>query len=351
MSNTSSTSSNNIFDNMVNVVNTTMQNRAKKQKQKDYGDNIDNPQDIANKRLMQQKDMINTEHKNFKTVIRLIITYVIIILFVSIGGANLLFYTWAAHNCNQKILDYFFETNDPQVGGGEGSKKMGGNGNCEKAISNNDYSGIDISEICKYDKKELNISSKSESGIFGFLEKINEVINKQIKYIIEKLPMGKMCGITFLFSPIIILGIAILSIALFVGACIYELYKTILNTEAMKLLSDFFYANIVVTVIIILICLPFIFHFLVLGGFLYSFKMLYKLLIQPLFLMGKKNFFNIIGNNLNILNFITFIYTLRIILNLKHVVNNNTLTGIWIGFGILTLYFLVKFLMSVFTLS
>jgi hypothetical protein len=282
----------------------------------------------------------NSKHKK-KNIMNLIVTTIIsflIIILISWFGASLLFYKWAAKhetkcNADETLFDIIFPNDlssnlgnsktKVQTAGSVGSLVRGGS-NLKECIERNK----NIDSICSTSssvehKYKFNFNNPGlKEWSFKSINNTNKMINSFIKAIIDIMPDGNMCSITFLLGIIVIPIIYLLLFPISFFGLLINMFSEALNNK--------FY--ILLFVLGLGLFLGYSYLVPTLFSMIIPLFVLIKLIFYPLFSGGKDTLLKIINMNIKIINIIILITLTILVSMMNSYVSKNIYTGIIIGF-------------------
>ena len=275
-----------------------------------------------------KKDNKKNKKKNIINLIITIIVSIIIIIILSWFGSSLLFYKWASKNdtkCNngKTLFDVIFPNDlSSNLGKNKNKDQMGGEiMNCIARNKNLDSICTSSSSIESKYKFNFKFPGLKEWS-FKSVDNTNNTINSIIKAILDILPDGDMCSITFLLGGLVIpfifffiylVAFVALLVNMFIQALEYKFY-ILLAVLILGLIMGYSYI------------LPILFSFIM------PIFILIKLLFYPLASGGKDTLLKIIQMNMKIINII-ILFTLTLLVGMMNsYFSKNIYTGIIIGF-------------------
>ena len=160
-------------------------------------------------------------------------------------------------------------------------------------------------------------------------------VNDVIKHIIEYLPDGKLCWVTFLLGFIVI-PIIILFIVPPVSfiAMLINMFK-----EGFSYFSKNPIGGII---LLFLLIIGFAFPIASVYSSVITLLVMVKLLFYPVIMGGKDTLLKIVGNNLFLINILVWVTCLVTVISMSNIVNKNIYTGVLIAYIPLSLFYLYK---------
>ena len=275
-----------------------------------------------------KKDNKKNKKKNIINLIITIIVSIIIIIILSWFGSSLLFYKWASKNdtkCNngKTLFDVIFPNDlSSNLGKNKNKDQMGGEiMNCIARNKNLDSICTSSSSIESKYKFNFKFPGLKEWS-FKSVDNTNNTINSIIKAILDILPDGDMCSITFLLGGLVIP---------FIFFLIYPVaFVALLVNMFIQALEYKFY--ILLAVLILGLIMGYSYILPILFSFIMPIFILIKLLFYPLASGGKDTLLKIIQMNMKIINII-ILFTLTLLVGMMNsYFSKNIYTGIIIGF-------------------
>lgn len=287
-------------------------------------DKYENFENIENVKEGNKKD----KKKNIMNLIITIFLSLIIIIILSWFGSSLLFFKWASKNetkCNsgKTLFDVIFPNElSSNLGNSKTKEQLGGEiMNCIERNKNLD--SICSSSLGGESKYKFNFKFPGlKEWSFKSLDNTNKTINSIIKAILDILPDGDMCSITFLLGGLVIPFIYLLVYPVAFVGLLVNMFSQALEYRFYILLS-------------ILTCglfLGYSYILPILFSFIMPIFIIIKLLFYPLASGGKDTLLKIVQMNIKIINII-ILFTLTLLVGMMYSqFSKNVYIGIIIGF-------------------
>tara|TARA_B100001057_G_scaffold500963_1_gene619281 strand:+ start:11778 stop:12686 length:909 start_codon:yes stop_codon:yes gene_type:complete len=287
-------------------------------------DKYENFENIENVKEGNKKD----KKKNIMNLIITIFLSLMIIIKLSWFGASLLFYKWASKketkcNSGKTLFDVIFPNElSSNLGNSKAKEQMGGEMmNCIERNKNLD--SICSSSSSGESKYKFNFKFPGlKEWSFKSLDNTNKTINSMIKAILDVLPDGDMCSITFLLGGLVIPFIYILVYPVAFVALLVNMFTQALEYKFYILLS----------VLILGLFLGYSYILPTIFSLIMPIFILIKLLFYPLASGGKDTLLKIVQMNMKIINIIILL-TLTLVVGMMYSqFSKNVYIGIIIGF-------------------